>query len=98
MKFSRVTALTGHVICAVLFLAIPTFSQTYRVLYSFTGGADGGAPLFAQLSPDAEGNLYGTTTAGGTNVSFTAFPYAFQGDLFYVDAPYAFFLPGFYIP
>ena len=37
------------------------------VLYSFTGGADGGYP-YAKLIRDSSGNLYGTTEAGG-NVS-----------------------------
>ena len=35
------------------------------VLYSFTGGADGGRP-YAGVSLDAAGNIYGTTLAGGT--------------------------------
>ncbi len=35
------------------------------VLYSFTGGADGGDPL-AGLVRDSAGNLYGTANAGGT--------------------------------
>src|SRR5450755_1789131 len=40
-------------------------AQTYTVLYSFKGGADGGAPA-ASLVLDAGGNLYGTTPIGGT--------------------------------
>jgi uncharacterized repeat protein (TIGR03803 family) len=36
-----------------------------KVLYSFTGGADGGYPR-AGLVQDKAGNFYGTTTAGGT--------------------------------
>ena len=35
------------------------------VLYSFTGGADGGQPQ-ASLIRDSSGNLYGTTFSGGT--------------------------------
>jgi uncharacterized repeat protein (TIGR03803 family) len=35
------------------------------VLYSFTGGADGGSPL-GGVSRDAAGNLYGTTQLGGS--------------------------------
>jgi uncharacterized repeat protein (TIGR03803 family) len=35
------------------------------ILYSFTGGIDGGSP-HAGLIWDAQGNLYGTTYAGGT--------------------------------
>jgi len=34
------------------------------VLYSFTGGADGGAP-YGRLIQDAAGNFYGTTSSGG---------------------------------
>jgi uncharacterized repeat protein (TIGR03803 family) len=36
-------------------------------LYSFTGGADGGYPLFAGVILDSAGNLYGTTAGGGTS-------------------------------
>ncbi len=39
---------------------------TLTTLYDFTGGADGGRP-FGQLTMDANGNLYGTTTLGGSN-------------------------------
>ena len=40
-----------------------------QVLYSFTGGADGGGPL-ASLIFDSAGSLYGTTAGGGTrNIS-----------------------------
>jgi len=35
------------------------------VLYSFSGGADGGAPSHGGVVADAEGNLYGTTDFGG---------------------------------
>ena len=37
------------------------------VLYSFTGGADGGFPLEASLVRDSAGNLYGTTPQGGSS-------------------------------
>jgi uncharacterized repeat protein (TIGR03803 family) len=39
-------------------------AQTYTVLYTFTGGADGANPT-SSLVRDAAGNLYGTTFAGG---------------------------------
>ncbi|HVI08994.1 MAG TPA: choice-of-anchor tandem repeat GloVer-containing protein [Candidatus Binatia bacterium] len=35
-----------------------------RILYSFTGGSDGGSPSSSGVVQDAEGNLYGTTTDG----------------------------------
>jgi uncharacterized repeat protein (TIGR03803 family) len=38
-------------------------AQTYTVLYSFTGGADGAFPT-AGLIQDSAGNLYGTTSNG----------------------------------
>lgn len=39
---------------------------TETVLYSFSGGSDGGIPI-AGLVFDAAGNLYGTTSAGGNS-------------------------------
>jgi uncharacterized repeat protein (TIGR03803 family) len=39
-----------------------------KVLYSFTGGADGSFP-YAGVIRDSAGNLYGTTTAGGASNS-----------------------------
>jgi uncharacterized repeat protein (TIGR03803 family) len=41
-----------------------TPSNQEKVLYSFTGGADGGQPLDG-LAMDPQGNLYGTTFVGG---------------------------------
>jgi len=38
---------------------------TYQDLYDFTGGSDGAHP--SNVALDASGNLYGTTTAGGSN-------------------------------
>jgi uncharacterized repeat protein (TIGR03803 family) len=51
--------LTG---CGVVFKVDKTGNET--VLYSFTGGADGGNP-FAGLLRDSAGNLYGTSQIGG---------------------------------
>jgi len=45
------------------------------VLYSFTGRADGANPV-AGLAIDAAGNLYGTTTAGGSSRNGTVFKLA----------------------
>src|SRR5437667_7007256 len=40
-------------------------NSVYTVLYTFTGGVDGGQPL-APLIRDSAGNLYGTTQSGGS--------------------------------
>lgn len=51
-----------------LFAAGTVFQVTpagaHTVLYSFTGGSDGGEP-YKGVTLDAEGNLYGTTVTGG---------------------------------
>jgi uncharacterized repeat protein (TIGR03803 family) len=48
--------------CGTVFKLDTTGKET--VLYSFSGGTDGGQPQ-AGLTMDAAGNLYGTTVAGG---------------------------------
>jgi len=50
-------------ISSVAVVAAP--AQTLTVLYSFTGGVDGGYPAEG-LVRDSTGNLYGTTQSGGT--------------------------------
>jgi len=39
---------------------------TEKVLYSFPGGASGSYPGYSALAIDSSGNLYGTTSGGGT--------------------------------
>jgi len=46
-------------------LCQPARAQTFKVLHNFTNGADGGQPQGGLVS-DGQGNLYGTTTGGGT--------------------------------
>ncbi|MGD0179729.1 MAG: choice-of-anchor tandem repeat GloVer-containing protein [Terriglobales bacterium] len=50
----------------------PNGTWTERVIYSFTGGSDGGQPTGGVIF-DGAGNLYGTTFSGGTigDVCFT---------------------------
>lgn len=43
-------------------------AQTFQVIYNFTGGHDGAGPTDG-LTIDAAGNLYGTASAGGHQVS-----------------------------
>lgn len=58
--------LAALVVAMLLTLAAPgTMAQSVIVLHTFSGGADGAAPA-ASLTPDAGGNLYGTTYYGGS--------------------------------
>jgi uncharacterized repeat protein (TIGR03803 family) len=52
-----------------------TGKRRETVLYNFTGSTDGASPI-AALSMDAAGNLYGTTTAGGSSGKGTVFKLA----------------------
>jgi uncharacterized repeat protein (TIGR03803 family) len=52
------TVCTVCVVCTATVIALP--AQTYKVLYSFTGGADGANPI-AGLAGGAGGRVYGTT-------------------------------------
>jgi len=56
------TEIGGASGAGVVFRIDPSGTET--VLYSFTGGDDGGYPLSGVIR-DAAGNLYGTTTGGG---------------------------------
>lgn len=53
----------GTSFAGVVFKVAPDGTET--VLYSFTGGADGAYP-FSALVQDKAGNLYGTTSQGGS--------------------------------
>ena len=71
MKFTGTLATTTTTnwsvrlaLMTVLALSCSAEAQTYKVLHSFTNGSDGAAPI-AGVTIDCEGNLYGTTSAGG---------------------------------
>lgn len=53
------------VLALILIFTQPAQAQAFKVLYSFTGGADGANPG-GRLVMDADGNLYGTAMTGGT--------------------------------
>jgi uncharacterized repeat protein (TIGR03803 family) len=52
---------------------------TEKVLYSFAGGSDGAVPV-GRVALDSAGNLYGTTSEGGTFGSGTVFQLAAQAN------------------
>src|SRR5213595_3941516 len=60
------TVLGGDFGSGTVFKLSPTpTGWEHTVLYSFTGGADGGEP-YKGVTVDREGNLYGTAVTGGS--------------------------------
>ncbi|MGB8010018.1 MAG: choice-of-anchor tandem repeat GloVer-containing protein [Terriglobales bacterium] len=56
-----------------LFSISSSLAGTQKVLYTFTGGTDGGQPYQAGVVFDTAGNLYGVTQFGGANNLGTVF-------------------------
>ena len=61
--------------CVYRLHRLPSGQWVESVLHSFTGGADGNGPI-SNLVFDAAGNLYGTTSEGGTTGLGTIFELA----------------------
>jgi uncharacterized repeat protein (TIGR03803 family) len=77
-----------HIVWLTLLTNIMIFSdataaQTFNVIYSFKGSPDGALP-YAALFRDGQGNLYGTTTMGGTGPCFNGSVHG-CGTVFKVD-------------
>ena len=70
--FQRLTSSSLTLAAAFALGGVTWASSTYKVLYSFSGGTDGGG-VFAGVAPDDKGNLYGTTSGGGSHGEGTAF-------------------------
>jgi uncharacterized repeat protein (TIGR03803 family) len=65
--------------CGIIFELSPGSSGwTEKILYTFTGGADGGLPE-AGLVMDKAGNLYGTAAGGGVGFCGTVFELSAAG-------------------
>jgi uncharacterized repeat protein (TIGR03803 family) len=69
LEASRILAV---LVMALIPPAAAHAANTYKVLHSFNGSPDGANP-YAAVIFDARGNLYGTTTAGGSNGMGTVF-------------------------
>lgn len=68
-------AFTASLAVAVMLGSVAWAGSTYKVLYSFKGGNDGGG-VFAGVAFDTKGNLYGTTWSGGAYGYGTVFELA----------------------
>jgi uncharacterized repeat protein (TIGR03803 family) len=75
-NFYGTTALGGASNEGTVFKITPAGVET--LLYSFTGGADGGQPQ-AALIQASDGNFYGTTIGGGTSGQGTVFKITSSG-------------------
>ena len=73
------SAMTVMLILALVLVPGAWAAGKYKILYNFTGGIDGGAP-YEGLVLDVTGNLYGTTTVGGTSGNGTVFKLAKNSD------------------
>ena len=60
------------------------------LLYSFTGGADGGNPFLGDLAFDQAGNIYGTASAGGANNAGVVFELTRSGSSWTETVLYSF--------
>jgi uncharacterized repeat protein (TIGR03803 family) len=67
------------VLVAAAFVAQPAEAQTFTVLYAFTGSPTDGAYPDAGLVMDAKGDLYGTTSGGGSANNGTIFEVTGEG-------------------
>jgi uncharacterized repeat protein (TIGR03803 family) len=78
---SRKVLQAARVAAPVLALALmamqPVRAQTFTVLYTFTGGADGATPMATPLLYN--GNVYGTTSGGGAHASGTVYSLTVKG-------------------
>ena len=60
------------------------------VLYSFSGGIDGGKPGYGELIEGADGTLFGTTSTGGTHFAGTVFRLSQSGRAWKEQVLYSF--------
>lgn len=76
-QYAKSAALALAIMLAV-FTTRPAEAQSFKILYAFTGGTDGGSPQSAVIQ-DKAGNLYGTTYAGGSHQAGTIYELSLGG-------------------
>lgn len=86
MKERSVSLCTTLVALALLSVCAYGAGPKVQTLYSFAGGTDGGVPR-ASLVSDGAGNLYGTTTEGGTSNDCLGFGTTGCGTVFKLSPP-----------
>ncbi|HXM44073.1 MAG TPA: choice-of-anchor tandem repeat GloVer-containing protein [Bryobacteraceae bacterium] len=72
----RLWLASAPVLALALVAMQPIQAQTFTVLYTFTGGADGGTPLATPTLYN--GYVYGTTSGGGTHANGTVYALNFE--------------------
>ncbi len=72
-------AMTVTLILTLLLVPGASAASKYKVIYKFTGGADGGSPMWG-VTLDKAGNLYGTTDQGGASGNGTVFKLTHHSD------------------
>ena len=96
-SLSRITFALAWICALTALPLLPSQAQTFTVLHSFTGGADGYSPL-AGLTLDHAGNLYGTTIGGGPSNYGVVFKLSHRNGGWVLNTLYSFsgFLDGGY--
>jgi len=74
-KWLSVWSRAAAIVATLILVNAVSAASKEKVLYSFTGGNDGGQPV-AKLIFDKSGNLYGTTANGGAHNSGAVFKLA----------------------
>jgi len=80
LRIRTIMLITTAVILLIALLPIPrAHAQTLQILHNFTGGADGGF-LFAGVTFDQQGRIYGTTAGGGSQQSGVVYRLVREGE------------------
>ncbi len=93
-SFSLARRTTAVLFASLLFslavLSQPAHSQTYKVIYNFSGQGSDGATPYGGPTLDHLGNLYGTTNLGGTYSSGSVYRLSPNGSSWKYTSLYSF--------